>query len=637
MQIGHDPEKAQKQILLAGLQSSSPHSIPVEVPNHSINTIMIANTSTTDTTPPKTIVVTTPVVTTAPIATITAPITTTPVIVDADAVAAPVVATVPVGIASVAAAPSPVATVAAPAAASSTITTVPNPPNVIDVTGTTTAIDTSDAIDTTNTTVDATNTTTAVPKPFSGLRVVAPHMGGPIHSSTINVNDVLCGRGTAHRTHSGNRRYHMLVKHFEPEYSKATCKDDKTKISRAIVAAVRNAKWAGRFLQKCEQVEMIWFELGDRKAWEKTSQLLREYVSMGQHRTAYQSRKYRKDGVEIMGLDESLPGSPEEGSGVNQILIDCLRTTSVPESPQSPVIQSLQNQQQANQQAHAQAQQQGQQQAQQQAQQQQQARPAQQQRQQQDNSANNPLQTSVYNVSTSVTKKSQYHQASTGSSNNAAATKNTTTPTPARQAQPPPPKEINLSHGSSITTPNITKNFSLSSSITTPNITKNFPVPMMLTTTTPAPTTTISKSTNKRPFISTVAASNNDSTSKSNKNAKNIHSTITMTAEDRVRGGTPVYLEPLKQKKVRKPQPVPMPKNVSRMVKQADMDLITVRKGTFFESLRKEIGLWSFEPSGDVMRQLVDISRKYHAQVSVYSQMEASDDSDKGNPDILQL
>ena len=70
---------------------------------------------------------------------------------------------------------------------------------------------------------------------FSGLRIVAPHTGGPIHSTSINVNDVLCGRGTAHRTHSGNRRYHMLVKHFEPEYSKATCKDDKTKISRAIV------------------------------------------------------------------------------------------------------------------------------------------------------------------------------------------------------------------------------------------------------------------------------------------------------------------------------------------------------------------------------------------------------------------
>jgi len=59
------------------------------------------------------------------------------------------------------------------------------------------------------------------------------------------------------------------------------------------------------------------------------------------------------------------------------------------------------------------------------------------------------------------------------------------------------------------------------------------------------------------------------------------------------------------------------------MVKKSDMDLITVKKGVFFESLRKEIKSWSFEPSGDVMRQLVDISRKYNAQVSVYSQMEA--------------
>ena len=53
-------------------------------------------------------------------------------------------------------------------------------------------------------------------------------------------------------------QYHMIMKHFDQEYSKATCKDYKTKISRAIVVVVRNAKWNGQFLQKCEQEEMIW-------------------------------------------------------------------------------------------------------------------------------------------------------------------------------------------------------------------------------------------------------------------------------------------------------------------------------------------------------------------------------------------
>jgi len=40
----------------------------------------------------------------------------------------------------------------------------------------------------------------ATPEPFSALRIVPPHAGGPIHTSGINVNDVLCG-GSVHRNH----------------------------------------------------------------------------------------------------------------------------------------------------------------------------------------------------------------------------------------------------------------------------------------------------------------------------------------------------------------------------------------------------------------------------------------------------
>jgi len=427
----------------------------------------------------------------------------------------------------------------------------------------------------------------------------------------------------------------MLVKHFEPEYSKATCKDDKTKISRAIVAAVRNAKWAGRFLQKCEQEEMIWFELGDRKAWEKTSQLLREYVSMGQHRTAYQSRKYKKDGVEIMGF-EAPPGSPEDGSGVNaaqtQILLDCLRsnTVSTPEPPQAPIntntadcgraaniIQSLQAQQQQAQQI--QAQQQAQQiHTQQQVQQSNQLRQAQKKRQQeqqrhqqqqQNSNGNNSLQTSVYNVATSINNKSQHQNPQTlaGGGNNqtavmAVASKNSTLTPPIQQAGQSLQPVIDLNHNHD-------------SSITTPNIAKIFPVSTL-------PTTPGTKTSTKRPFHSTTTATNNGGAPRLNKNSKLLQNHIPTTGGEKEQGATLVYPTSIKPVKAKRTQPTPTLDSAS-MVTKSDLDLITVRKGSFIRSLQNEIDLWSYKPSGEVMKELTDISRRYNAQVSVYSQMTA--------------
>ena len=83
-------------------------------------------------------------------------------------------------------------------------------------------------------------------------------------------------------------------------YSQAQCKEEKTKISRTIVESLRNSVPPCRFLQKHEikkadqSVEETWRDIGDKKAWQKTSQLLREMVSKGDHRTVYQKRKWDK-------------------------------------------------------------------------------------------------------------------------------------------------------------------------------------------------------------------------------------------------------------------------------------------------------------------------------------------------------
>lgn len=88
-------------------------------------------------------------------------------------------------------------------------------------------------------------------------------------------SDVLCGRGGAALRHPGNQTYRRLVNLNKGLY--ITClKTEKLKISRSIVAAIREQK--GRFLEKdtSDSSNKIWFDIGDKKAIEKTSQALRE-------------------------------------------------------------------------------------------------------------------------------------------------------------------------------------------------------------------------------------------------------------------------------------------------------------------------------------------------------------------------
>lgn len=84
--------------------------------------------------------------------------------------------------------------------------------------------------------------------------------------------DVLCGRGGAALRHPGNLTYRRLVNLNKGLY--ITClKTEKLKISRSIVAAIREQN--GRFLEK-DSKSNAYYDIGDKKAIEKTSQALRE-------------------------------------------------------------------------------------------------------------------------------------------------------------------------------------------------------------------------------------------------------------------------------------------------------------------------------------------------------------------------
>jgi len=84
--------------------------------------------------------------------------------------------------------------------------------------------------------------------------------------------DVLCGRGGAALRHPGNQTYRRLV-HLNKGLYITCLKAEKLKISRSIVAAIREQN--GRFLEK-EGKASTWYDIGDKKAMEKTSQALRE-------------------------------------------------------------------------------------------------------------------------------------------------------------------------------------------------------------------------------------------------------------------------------------------------------------------------------------------------------------------------
>jgi len=112
-------------------------------------------------------------------------------------------------------------------------------------------------------------------------------MSGSIERITkINDNDIICGRRGVALKHPGNISYRKMVGLNKERY--ATClKNEKLRVSKGIVEAMREA--GGRFLERedgktsnsLEEHDehgnpVVWRDIGDKRAVEKTSQALRE-------------------------------------------------------------------------------------------------------------------------------------------------------------------------------------------------------------------------------------------------------------------------------------------------------------------------------------------------------------------------
>jgi hypothetical protein len=84
----------------------------------------------------------------------------------------------------------------------------------------------------------------------------------------------LSGRGGATNSHIGNRLFRSFVKQYKSDYLKAK-KRDKPQVAAIVVDKIRER--GGRFLRRYKSDEgMVWIEIGDGRAREKTCQALRE-------------------------------------------------------------------------------------------------------------------------------------------------------------------------------------------------------------------------------------------------------------------------------------------------------------------------------------------------------------------------
>lgn len=122
----------------------------------------------------------------------------------------------------------------------------------------------------------------------------------------MNENDVLCGRGGATNSHTGNRSYRKLVKKYKDKYLKAK-KKQKPYVAAEVVNEIRNLDPPGRFLKKDKDTG-YYLDIGDARAKEKTSQALRE--------GAPQIRKMMNEGKKEGGISGE-ETSPEKSASVS--------------------------------------------------------------------------------------------------------------------------------------------------------------------------------------------------------------------------------------------------------------------------------------------------------------------------------
>ena len=106
--------------------------------------------------------------------------------------------------------------------------------------------------------------------------------------------DVLCGRGGAVNSHSGNVYFRSLVQEHKSQYNIGANKNEKAEIAEDIIEQIKNM--GGHFLQKLKR-NSYWEEVPHEKALAKTSQALREGAPALRQKAAKKNGRKRPRGA----------------------------------------------------------------------------------------------------------------------------------------------------------------------------------------------------------------------------------------------------------------------------------------------------------------------------------------------------
>lgn len=91
---------------------------------------------------------------------------------------------------------------------------------------------------------------------------------------TPHDHDVLSGRGNFVNYHAGNAFFRALVRKHKIAYV-ACPKPQKGKFSELIINEIKSRNPPGRFLKQ-DPKTMMWYDIGEKKALDKSRQALRE-------------------------------------------------------------------------------------------------------------------------------------------------------------------------------------------------------------------------------------------------------------------------------------------------------------------------------------------------------------------------
>lgn len=119
------------------------------------------------------------------------------------------------------------------------------------------------------------------------------------------MNDCLMGRGGGTNHHPGNKRYRAITEAKKPKYL-ASKRLDKPLVAMEVIKEWRSMNPMGRFLKQNQETK-FWYDVGDRKAREKTSQALREKISYSWWMTQTGGEEEMLQGEHIL-QGEQIPG-----------------------------------------------------------------------------------------------------------------------------------------------------------------------------------------------------------------------------------------------------------------------------------------------------------------------------------------